>query len=385
MCYTDLNRAALEQAALDVAHLEPQAKPESRDTVASEPVVSKPSPGRRSLLRVAVWGLAIVLIVATAIVGSRAYQAMQLLGAAQAKPGGETTPTRVSRAPTYTFTPTSTPTRTPQATATLPPTQTPTATPTRTLTPTPQPTPTPVVHVVRAGETLYSIARLYEVGVAALSQANGLTLSSFLHPNDELVIPIPTEGAAPTAAVSPNEVLHTVQEGERLDDIAQRYAISESVILQANNLDDGAVVRAGDRLLIPLPTDPAPTATAFPTATPTPGLPYPAPHMLYPLHNAEFSGPGETVILEWTSVGILNDGDWYALSLRYLGNRADGQPSEITLYTRITSWRIPKEWYPGTDASERRFEWTVQVVHRQDLAAPQRAISPPGELRRFTW
>ena len=385
MCYTDLNRAALEQAALGAAHLEPQDEPEAQDMAASEPVVPQPSPRRRSLFRAVIWGLAILLIVATAIVGSRAYQAMQPLGAAQAKPGVETTSTRVVRAPTYTFTPTSMPTRTPRATATLPPTQTPTATPTHTLTPTPQPTPTPVIHVVRAGETLYSIARLYEVGVAALSQANGLTLSSFLHPNDELVIPIPTAEGTPTATVSPNEVLHTVQEGERLSDIARRYAISESVILQANNLDDGAAVRSGDRLLIPLPTEPAPTVTASATATPTPGLPYPAPQLLYPLHNAEFKGPGETVILEWASVGILNEGDWYALSLRYLGHRADGQPSEITLYTRITSWRVPQEWYPGLDAPEHRFEWTVQVVRRPDLTAPQRAISPPGELRRFKW
>jgi LysM repeat protein len=238
---------------------------------------------------------------------------------------------------------------------------------------------------VQAGETLYSIARLYEVDVAALSQENGLTTTSVLHPDDQLVIPNPIEGAAPTAAVSSNEVLHTVQEGERLRDIAQRYAISESIILRVNNLENAAAVRPGDTLLIPLLNGPAPTVTAAPTATPTPGLPYPAPHLLYPLHNAEFKGPGETVTLEWTSVGILGDGDWYALSLRYLGTRADGQPSEITLYTRITSWRVPKEWHPGTDVSEHRFEWTVQVVRRQDLTSPPTAISLPGTPRRFKW
>jgi hypothetical protein len=90
-------------------------------------------------------------------------------------------------------------------------------------------------------------------------------------------------------------------------------------------------------------------------------------------------------MLEWASVGILQEGDWYALSLRYLGSRPDGQPSEITLYTRITSWRVPEQWYPNESAAEHRFEWSVQVVRRPDLAAPPTALSLPAELRRFTW
>jgi LysM repeat protein len=128
-------------------------------------------------------------------------------------PATEMTPTRVSRAPTYTFTPTSTVTRTPRATSTPTPTQIPTATPTSTLTPTPRPTPTPLVHIVQAGETLYSIARLYDVGVEDLSQANGLTTTIVLHPEDELVIPIPVDGELPTPAPPPDETWHTVQEG----------------------------------------------------------------------------------------------------------------------------------------------------------------------------
>jgi LysM repeat protein len=300
-------------------------------------------------------------------------------------PATEMTPTRVSRAPTYTFTPTSTVTRTPRATSTPTPTQIPTATPTSTLTPTPRPTPTPLVHIVQAGETLYSIARLYDVGVEDLSQANGLTTTIVLHPEDELVIPIPVDGELPTPAPPPDETWHTVQEGERLSDIAQRYGISEGVLRRVNDLDATAVVRPGDTLLIPLINGPALKATPAPTATPTPGLPYPAPHLLYPLQNAEFRGRGETVMLQWASVGILQDGEWYALSLRYLGSRDDGQPSEMTIYTRVTSWRIPEQWYPGLDAPEHRFEWTVQVVRRKDLGAPPTAISQPGEVRRFKW
>jgi LysM repeat protein len=242
-----------------------------------------------------------------------------------------------------------------------------------------------VVHIVQAGQTLYSIARLYAVSVADLSQANGLTTVSVLHPDDELVIPFPVREEATVPQASPDEVVHTVQEGERLGDIAARYGIRESLLRRVNDLDAVAVVQSGEELIIPLVNGPAPTTTSAPTATATPGLPYPSPHLLYPLQNAEFKGQGETVMLQWTSVGILKEGDWYALSLRYLGRRDDGQPSELTIYTRVTSWRVPDRWRPSADAPEHRFEWTVQVVRRPDLAIPPIAISPPGELRRFKW
>jgi LysM repeat protein len=232
---------------------------------------------------------------------------------------------------------------------------------------------------------LYSIARNYGVSVAALSEANELTTTSYLHPDDQLIIPASVEGQAPTATVSPDEVVHTVQEGERLSDIAQRYGTSEQELREMNNLEADARVRPGDTLAVPVDNGPTPTATPASTSTPTPGPPYAAPHLLYPLHNAELQGADQVVTLQWASAGILEADEWYALTLRYLGSRADGQPSAITIYTRITSWRVPGEWYPGQEASEHRFEWTVQVVRRRDLVMSSAAISPPGEVRRFRW
>jgi LysM repeat protein len=392
MCHTDLHLAAVTEAVSGGVHLESEDGSEAPQTDASGPLVLETRRLRRALPRAWVWALAAVLLVVAALTVSKIYRATRnpseasgLVAEQEFTPTAQTTPTRVARAPTYTFTPTSTVTRTRRPTSTPVPTGTPTPTPTSTLTPTPRPTPTPVVHVVQSGETLYSIARTYDIDVAELSQANGLTLTSFLHPDDQLVIPIPVEDGTPTVEASPIETLHTVQEGERLSDIAQRYGISVLLLRRLNDLEDSAVPSPGDQLIVPLINGTAPTATVAPTARPTPGLPYPAPKLLYPLQNAEFEGPGETVMLEWTSVGILSDGDWYALSLRYLGSRAEGQPSEITLYTRVTSWRVPDEWYPGLDMLEHRFEWTVQVVRRQDLSAPPEAISPSADLRRFTW
>jgi LysM repeat protein len=241
------------------------------------------------------------------------------------------------------------------------------------------------VHVVQSGETLYSIARKYDASVTTLSQLNGLTMMSYLHPGDELVIPAESEGPLPTATVQLDETVHTVQEGERLTDISQRYGISVQELLSANGLEASSAIRPGAELVIPLGSEPEATATRPPTPTPMPRPPYEVPHLLYPPQNAQFGSDKESVLLQWTSSGILEKDEWYALSLRYLGHREDGQPSEIVVYTRTTSWRLPEAWYPGPQASERRFEWAVQVVRRTELVQPAVAVSLPSEVRRFRW
>jgi LysM repeat protein len=244
-----------------------------------------------------------------------------------------------------------------------------------------------MVHIVQPGDTLFSIAETYGINIADLSQANDLTAESVLHPEEELVIPISTPagpGPLPTATPLSTDALHTVQQGETLQDIVRRYGISLQRLLEANDLASASGVAAGDTLVIPLNGDSTPPPTPAPTATPTPGEPFAAPQLLYPEQNADL-GAQASVVLQWTSVGLLAEDEWYAISLRYLGRRPDGQPSEIVVYTRITSWHVPQQWAPAPDASERRFEWLVQVVRRSTLDRPPVPLSASSGLRRFRW
>jgi LysM repeat protein len=257
------------------------------------------------------------------------------------------------------------------------------------------------------GDTLWGVARHYGISVDKLAAANNLTRMSYLRPAQELAIP--AEGQIPTPTVPPSEVVHTVQQGERLEDIAERYGIDPERIRAANELAANTWVQPGQVLAIPLNPTPTPTPTMTPTATDTPGPPYPSPQLVYPLDGAEFNGPEEVVMLQWASVGLLKEDEAYAVTLRYRGERPDGALSETIEYTRITSWRVPTEWYPSADAQERRFEWHVDVVRGVAVAepavgtpvpgSPQRAskaddvgrggetecICPPGDVRRFTW
>jgi membrane-bound lytic murein transglycosylase D len=103
-------------------------------------------------------------------------------------------------------------------------------------------------HTVRAGDTLYDIARDYDVSVSALKQVNGLR-SSRIYPGKELHIPAPVQSSAPTRAVTESGT-YKVQKGDTLYDIARRFGVSISELRRANGLRTSRIY-PGDVLRIP--------------------------------------------------------------------------------------------------------------------------------------
>jgi LysM repeat protein len=91
---------------------------------------------------------------------------------------------------------------------------------------------------------------------------------------------IPAEATAPpqpTATPVPptptaSSVIHTVESGETLSEIAQRYGVTIEAIVEANSLQDASQIIAGQELVIPASDQVPPTATPMPQATqpPTP-------------------------------------------------------------------------------------------------------------------
>jgi LysM repeat protein len=180
---------------------------------------------------------------------------------------GSPSPTPTSTAtPTSTVEPTATATVEPTATVTVEPTETPTVEPSPTPTGTPQPTPLPACedvlgqHVVRPGETLYSIGRAYAVRPGAIATCNGVINPSLILPHVTLDIPnvpwVPVP-PGPTArrqfgAVEPScRFYHTVVWGENLFRISLRYRVSMWAIAEANGIQNLNYIRAGQVLCIP--------------------------------------------------------------------------------------------------------------------------------------
>lgn len=100
------------------------------------------------------------------------------------------------------------------------------------------------VHVVERGDTVFSIARRYNVSVEALQNANGITDPSRLSVGRRLIIPN----------------THKVERGETYYGIARSYGISVDRLLAANDRVESTILRAGETLVIPL--DPARSGTA---------------------------------------------------------------------------------------------------------------------------
>ena len=156
----------------------------------------------------------------------------------------------------------------------------PSATPAPTINPALQPTPTaipveqnPCFHVVKSGDTLYSIARNAGVSLPDLVAANAALLSgsenTTLQIGWQLQIPgcvteaeqtltaeAPSTEETPigptgTPTVASGPITHVVQPGEHLYSIARKYGVDPQAIIAANHLANPNILHPGDTLIIP--------------------------------------------------------------------------------------------------------------------------------------
>jgi len=177
--------------------------------------------------------------------------------------------------PTMTFTPTST------STATLNPTETPTSTstPTETVTPTAS---GPFVYEVLEGDSLFTIAEKFNVDLLVLIAINNLDATNpIIRVGDKLTIPgpdtqLPTASPIPLSMRRGTLVEYTVQTGDTVAIIAEKFNSTVDEIVAENELEDPNAIFVGQKLNIPvnlvtpIPTStPGPSPTAGAAATPT--------------------------------------------------------------------------------------------------------------------
>jgi murein DD-endopeptidase MepM/ murein hydrolase activator NlpD len=95
------------------------------------------------------------------------------------------------------------------------------------------------VYTVKPNDTLSTIANTYGVSVNTIIWANNLKSAKDIHSGQSLLI-LPVSG-----------VQHTVTKGETLASIAKKFKGDADEIATFNGLGDGAVLAAGDVLIIP--------------------------------------------------------------------------------------------------------------------------------------
>lgn len=118
------------------------------------------------------------------------------------------------------------------------------------------------IHVVQAGETLNSIARMYGLSIESIAAANGLANPNFIYSGQHLAIPGGSDG--PPANPVGGYTAHVVQPGETLSFIASYYGTTVYALIEANDIYNPDQIYVGQRLTIPGQTGSQPPATNAP-------------------------------------------------------------------------------------------------------------------------
>jgi LysM repeat protein len=292
-----------------------------------------------------------------------------------------------------------TPTATTTFTAT--PTFTPTATSTSTPAPTETATPEVTTYIVRSGDTLSLIASQFGVTVDAIMAANGLT-DYMITVGETLLIPVEPVSPPPGAEVSetasaagtpePERITYVVQAGDNLLEIAQRFNITLEALMEANGIENPDTISEGQTLIVPGRVSPAETPGIGGPPTPTVSslLVYPAPLLLGPPEGWEFREQEAElpILLNWLSVGLLGEDEWYSVSLTRPPTEGAEEQS-VTEFTKANSYRVPLELRPPADAESVVVEWQVTVVRLEEKAGEDTPdvvlIGRDSDRRSFYW
>ncbi|MCC5896024.1 MAG: LysM peptidoglycan-binding domain-containing protein [Alkalibacterium sp.] len=116
-----------------------------------------------------------------------------------------------------------------------------------TVTPPPPPPSTTVRYTVKSGDTLYAIALRYNTTVARIAAANNITNTNLIRVGQVLIIP--TSGGTVTPPPS-TTVTYTVKSGDTLYAIALRYNTTVARLSSVNNISNPNLIRVGQVLVI---------------------------------------------------------------------------------------------------------------------------------------
>lgn len=103
------------------------------------------------------------------------------------------------------------------------------------------------LHVVTAGETLYSIAKRYELGVMQLVEWNNLSLADGIKPGQVLKLKKASDGIQQEPKIT--EVTHTVKTSDTLYSIAREYGVTIKELMDWNQKKDFSLT-VGEKLRI---------------------------------------------------------------------------------------------------------------------------------------
>jgi len=105
------------------------------------------------------------------------------------------------------------------------------------------------IHIVKEGDTLSSISKIYSTNIKSLIEENNLSNENYIYIGQKLTIPEKININLNTDGIDSSNY-HEVQAGETLTDIALLYGIKLEKLIAINNLKDADSINIGSRLLL---------------------------------------------------------------------------------------------------------------------------------------
>jgi LysM repeat protein len=123
------------------------------------------------------------------------------------------------------------------------------------------------VYVVRPGDTMVGIAARNGISVNQLAAANGLRPTVWVYVGQRLKIPKPAAQSRPTTTTSTSSSTYIVRAGDTLGSIAARHRVTVSQLARANGLYTNSWVYTGRRLQIPRSSSSSSASTSTPSSS----------------------------------------------------------------------------------------------------------------------
>lgn len=103
-------------------------------------------------------------------------------------------------------------------------------------------------YIVKSGDTLSSIANIYNTTVQQIVEINGISNPNLIFPGQRLRIPVGSYNTEPNEM---GHIVYTVRRGDNLWNISRKYGTTVQEIVQLNNISNPNLIFPGQRLKIP--------------------------------------------------------------------------------------------------------------------------------------
>ena len=104
------------------------------------------------------------------------------------------------------------------------------------------------IHIVKSGDTLSSISKLYSINKDLIIKLNKLKDENYIFIGQNLIISESTENLTKQSDLINN--YHIVQTGENLTDISNKYDLKVIDLIEINNLNNPDSIKVGQKLRI---------------------------------------------------------------------------------------------------------------------------------------